>query len=171
MPGGYVTTTTVIIQHQVFHRAAQQFQLLSKSAGVLCSCLTCSCSLRSSKIWLFYNSYLVASWMQLHNCRCYQKHLRLLMESLRALFSAPGGSGSIEKYVDGLVGSLGVSGMNTRCFRTNLHLADVASWGDVCVNDGDSGILSWTDLRFTICPILVVSRWKTPERPAMKHVI
>jgi len=45
--------------------------------------------------WPFYKSNLVASWMPLYNCRCFQEDSRLLLESLRALWSVPGGSGSI----------------------------------------------------------------------------
>jgi len=51
--------------------------------------------LSSSKIWLLYNSNLVASLMHLYNCRCFQEHLTILLESLGALCLAPGGSWSI----------------------------------------------------------------------------
>jgi len=80
--------------------------------------------LRSSKIWLSYKSILVASWMHLHNSRCFQEHLRILLHSLRALCLATGGSGSIRKYVEALVRSPGVSGRIACCFQTNWHFAD-----------------------------------------------
>jgi len=51
--------------------------------------------LRSSKIWLLYKSNPVASWMRLHYYRCFQEHLRMLLQSLRAHCVAPGRSGSI----------------------------------------------------------------------------
>jgi len=81
--------TAVSAALKVSWRVAQWSHLLSKSPADLCR------GLRSSTIWLFYKSNLVASWMHLHNCRCFQEHLRLPLESLRALCSAPGGSGSI----------------------------------------------------------------------------
>jgi len=118
MPCGYVRTTPVKIQHQVFHRAAQQSQFLSKSPTDLHR------GLSSSKIWLFQKSNHIASWMHLHNCKCFQEHLRMLLQSLRALCLSPGGSGSIWKYLEALVRSPGVSGRIVCGFRTNLHSAD-----------------------------------------------
>jgi len=70
---------------EVSHRAAQGSQPLSKTPADL------SRGLRSSKIWLFYKSNFVASWILLYNCRCFQKHLRVLLQSLRAHCLAPGG--------------------------------------------------------------------------------
>jgi len=72
-----------------WRRAAQRSQLLLKSPADLRR------GLRSSSIWLFYKSNLVASWMRLHICRCFQAHLRRLLQSLRAHCVAPGRSGSI----------------------------------------------------------------------------
>ena len=62
--------------------------------------------------------------MHLHNCRCFQEHLRMLLQSLRALCLAPRGSGSVWKYLEALVRSPGVSGRITCGFRTELHFAD-----------------------------------------------
>jgi len=70
---------------EVSQRAAQWSHLLSKSPADLRR------GLKSSTIWLFYKSNLVASWMHLHKCRCFHEHLRLLLESLRAHCSAPRG--------------------------------------------------------------------------------
>jgi len=100
-------------------RAAQRSYLLSTFLADL------SRALRSSKIWLFYKSNFIASWMHLHNCRCIQEHLRLLLESLRVLCSVPGGSGSISKYLEALVRSPGVSGRIACGFQADLHFADV----------------------------------------------
>ena len=50
----------------------------------------------------------------------------MLLQSLRALCFAPGGPGSIWKYIVALVRSTGVSGRFACGFRTNLHFADVA---------------------------------------------
>jgi len=105
-------TTAVKVRHQVSRSAAQRSwllilsraELLSKSPTELCR------GLRSSDIWLWYKSNLVASWVHLHNPRCLQEHLRMLLHSLRALCLAPGGSGSIWKYLEALVKSPGVSG-------------------------------------------------------------
>jgi len=63
--------------------------------------------------------------MHLHNCRCFQQHLGMLLQSLRALCLAPGGSGSVGKYLEALVTSTEVSGRIACCFRTELHFADV----------------------------------------------
>jgi len=61
-----------------------------------------------SKIWLSYKSNVIASWMHLDNCRCFQEHLRMLLQGLGALCIAPGGSGSIWKYLEELVRSPGM---------------------------------------------------------------
>ena len=49
----------------------------------------------------------------------------MLLQSLRALCLAQGGSGSVWKYLEALVRSPGVSGRIGCGFRTELHLADV----------------------------------------------
>ena len=95
MPCSYVVTTAVSIRHSVSRRAAQQSQIFSKSPTYITR------GLSSSKVWLFLKWNLVASWMHLHNCRCFQKHVRMLLQGLRALCLAPGGSGSIKKYFEG----------------------------------------------------------------------
>jgi hypothetical protein len=51
-------------------------------------------SLRCPNIWQSYKSNLVASWMHLHNCRCFQEHLRMLFQRLRPRSLAPGGLGT-----------------------------------------------------------------------------
>jgi len=48
----------------------------------------------------------------------------MLLQSLRALCLAPGGSGSVWKYLEALVTSPGVSGRIACGFRTELHFAD-----------------------------------------------
>jgi len=62
--------------------------------------------------------------MHLHNCRCFQEHLRMLLQSLRALCEAPGGPGSIWKYLEALVRATGESGRFACGLRTDLHFAD-----------------------------------------------
>ena len=64
-------------------------QLLLMSPADLHRGLSCS------NIWVSYKSNIGASWMPLHNCRWFQKNLRMLLQSLRALCLAPGGAGSI----------------------------------------------------------------------------
>jgi len=49
----------------------------------------------------------------------------MLLQSLRAHCLAPGGSGSIWKYLEALVWSPGVSGRIACGFQTDLHFADV----------------------------------------------
>jgi len=48
----------------------------------------------------------------------------MLLQSLRALCKAPGGPGSIWKYLEALVMATGVSGRFACGFRTDLHFAD-----------------------------------------------
>ena len=62
--------------------------------------------------------------MHLHNCRCFQEHPRMLLQSLRALCLAPVGSGSVWKYLEALLRSPGVSGRIAWGFRTEFHFAD-----------------------------------------------
>jgi len=104
---------------EVSRRAAQWTVLLSKSPTDLHR------GLRSSKSWLVYKWNWVASWMHLPNCRCFQEHLRMRLQSLRALRFAPVGSGCIKEYFEALVWSPGVSARIVCCFRTNFHFADV----------------------------------------------
>jgi len=49
----------------------------------------------------------------------------MLLQNLRAHCLAPGGSGSILKYLEALMRSPGVSGRIACCFRTDLHFPDV----------------------------------------------
>jgi hypothetical protein len=49
----------------------------------------------------------------------------MLLHSLRALCKAPGGVGSIRKYLEALARATGVSGRFAYSFRTELHFADV----------------------------------------------
>jgi len=49
----------------------------------------------------------------------------MLLQSLRALCNAPGGAGSIWKYLEALVRATGVSGRFAYRFRSELHFADV----------------------------------------------
>jgi len=62
--------------------------------------------------------------MHLQNCRCFQEHLRMLLQSLRALCFAPGGPGSIWNYLGAPVRTTGLSGRFACGFRTDLHFAD-----------------------------------------------
>jgi len=101
-------------------RAVQQLQLLSKSTADLCR------HLRSSTIWLSYEVNFIATWMHLHNCRCFQEHLRMLLQSLSALGLSPGKSVSIEMYLETLLRSRWVSGKITHFFWIDLHFADVS---------------------------------------------
>ena len=114
MPCGYRTLRTTAVRNTALS--------LPQSCAEVWSC---SRSLSCSKIWLSYKSNLVASWMHLHNCRCFQEHLRMLLQSLRALCSAPGGPGSIWNHFGAPVRSTGVSGRFACGFRTDLHFADV----------------------------------------------
>jgi len=70
--------------------------------------------------------------MHLHNCWCFQKHLWMLLQSLRALCFAPGRPSSIWKYFEALVRSTGVSGRFGCGFRSNLHFANVCGQIELC---------------------------------------
>jgi len=50
----------------------------------------------------------------------------MLLQSLRALCKAPGGTGSIEKYLEALARATGVYGRFLYGFSTELHFADVS---------------------------------------------
>jgi len=128
MPCAYGTLRTIAVrlQHQVSNRAAQWSQLLSKFHTDLHSGFSCS------RIWLCYKSNLVASWMHPHNYRCFQEHLRILLQSLGALCIAPGVSGSIWKDLEAMVRSTRVSGRSVCGFRTTLHFADDWSSSRLC---------------------------------------
>jgi hypothetical protein len=54
----------------------------------------------------------------------------MLLQSLGALSKAPGGAGSIWKYLEAVVRATGVSGRFAYGFRSELHFADKAanSW-------------------------------------------
>jgi len=51
----------------------------------------------------------------------------MLLQSLRALCKAPGGAGSVWKYIKMLLRATGVSGRFAYGFRTKLHFADAYS--------------------------------------------
>jgi hypothetical protein len=60
----------------------------------------------------------------------------MLLESLRALYLAPGGAGSIWKYLGALVRSTRVSGRFACGFWTGLHFADALAasrWTNWCL--------------------------------------
>jgi len=62
--------------------------------------------------------------MILHQCRCFQKYVRILLHSLRVFCKAPGGAGSVWKYLEALARATGVSERLAYGFRTEIHLAD-----------------------------------------------
>jgi len=64
--------------------------------------------------------------MHLHNCRYFQEHLRMLLQSLRAHCLAPGRSQSTCECLEALVRLPGVSGRIASGFQTELHFADEA---------------------------------------------
>jgi len=79
--------------------------------------------------------------MHLQNCRCFQEHLRMLLQSLRALCFAPGGPGSIWNYSGAPVRSTGVSGRFACGFRTDLHFADEAIFVEHLLTTQDVGVI------------------------------
>jgi len=63
--------------------------------------------------------------MHLHHFRCFEEHVRMLWQSLSTLCKAPGGAGSIWKYLEAVVRATRVSGRFAYSFRTELHFPDV----------------------------------------------
>jgi hypothetical protein len=63
--------------------------------------------------------------MRLQPCRFFLEHVRMLLQSLRALCKAAGGAGSIWKYLKVLVRATEVSGRLAYSFWTELHFADI----------------------------------------------
>ena len=123
MHRGYGTlgTTAAGIWQLVFCRATQQSQLLLMSSAELHRGFSCS------KICLFYKSHLVAFWMHLHNCSCFQKHLTMLLHSLRALSLPPGGPGSIWKDSNAQVWSTSIFQRIASGFWTDLQFGDICT--------------------------------------------
>jgi hypothetical protein len=70
---------------------------------------------------------LIASWMYLHRYRYFQEHVRMLLRSLRVLCKAPGGAGSIWKYLEALVRATGVPGRFAYGFQTKFHFLDIVN--------------------------------------------
>jgi hypothetical protein len=68
--------------------------------------------------------------MHLHHCRCFQEHVKMLLQNLRALSKAPGRAGSISKYFEALARATRVSGRFAYGLQTELHFADV--WAECC---------------------------------------
>jgi len=138
IPCGYgiLQTTALRIPHQLSRRAstAVPAALVASRRGARRSLLLWKSSadfrrgLRRSTIWTPCKPNPIATWMHLHNCRCFQEHLRMLLQSLRALCLAPGGPGHIWRYLQALVRSTGVSGRLVCGFRTDLRCADCGTF-------------------------------------------
>jgi hypothetical protein len=111
-----VTKTKCLVVMEPYEPLLQKYG--TKSPAELRRGLSCF------KISLSYKSNIRASRMHLFNCKCFEKHLRMLLQSLKSLCLAPGGPGSIWKYLYALVTSRGVSGRLACGFRTDIHLAD-----------------------------------------------
>ena len=69
----------------------------------------------------------------------------MLLQSLRVLCVAPGGSGSVLQHLEALVRLPGVSGRIACCFRTDFHFADVRVYDrkEQLGNVGRLGLLYW----------------------------
>jgi hypothetical protein len=121
MPCGYGNpkATGVKIWHQVSHRACA-----AVSAALYVSRRAAQRSQQLQNLTILILGP-VASWMHLHHFRCFEEHMRMLLQSLSALSKAPGGAGSIWKYLEAGVRAARVSGRFAYGFRTELHFADV----------------------------------------------
>jgi len=63
--------------------------------------------------------------MHLHHCGCLQEHVRMVLQSLRALCKAREWAGSIWKYLEALAMAAGVSDRLANGFWTEIHFADI----------------------------------------------
>jgi len=113
---GMLRTTNVRIPHQVSRRACAEVWGAYK--------VSCRSTQRSQPL---RNLTILdgASWWHFHNCMCFQEHLRMLLQSLRAHCKAPGGPRSIWKYSAVLVRSTAVSERFACGFQTDFHFANV----------------------------------------------
>jgi len=105
------------------HGLLQPCAALSAELEVSCRCMQRSQLFRNLIIWIVT---LVASCIHLHNWRCFQEHLRMLLQSLRAQCKAPGGPGasqSTEKDLWGLLECL--RGLCVACRLTNTLLMTI----------------------------------------------
>jgi len=64
--------------------------------------------------------------MHLHNCRCFQMHLIMLLQRLIALCLDPRGLGSSWKYTEAEVGSTRVFGRLACAMGTDIHVPDIS---------------------------------------------
>jgi hypothetical protein len=65
--------------------------------------------------------------MHLHCYRYFQEHVRTLLQSVIALCNAPGGVGTIWKYLEALVRAAGVAESCAYGLQTELYLAEVVA--------------------------------------------
>jgi len=112
-------TTALRIWHHVSCRACAEV-----SAALEVSCRPAQRSQQLQNLTILIVN-VVASCIHLHNFRCFQGQLRMLLQRLRAYCKAPGGAGSIWKYLEALVRATGVSGRFACGFLTDLHFPDV----------------------------------------------
>jgi len=89
--------------------------------------------------------------MHLHHCRFFQEHVRMLLQSLRALCKALGGAASMWKYLEALARATAVSGRLAYGFGTELRFADVMS----------------TYIRAWMATMWMRMRWKKHRKPMM----
>jgi hypothetical protein len=62
--------------------------------------------------------------MYIHTCRCFQEHLRMLLQNLKAYCTAPGEARKIMKNSEALVRDNGVSGRFAYIVQTIFNVAD-----------------------------------------------
>jgi hypothetical protein len=119
MPCGYETlsTTGVRIWHQVACRDVAEV-----SAALAVSRRPAQWSQQLHNLTILTHN-LVAFWIHLHHYRCCEEYVRMLLQSLRPLWKAPGGAGSTWEYLEAVVRTTRGSGRFAYGFQTELHLA------------------------------------------------
>jgi len=138
MPCGYRTlrTTGVRIWHQVSRRACAEVSAALEFSLRACAEVSAAFEVSRRPAQRFQQLqnltipivHLVTSWTHHHHYRCFQEHVRLLLQSLRARCNPPRGAGSIWKYLEAVVRATGVSGRCAYVLWTELHFADVAEY-------------------------------------------
>jgi len=121
-PGILHTSAVVSAALKVSCSPAQRFLLQLQFRTDLYRCVNCF------KIWISYQSYIVPSWMNLHNGMCSQEHLGMPLQSLISLWIALRGPGRIYNYLAVLIKYTWVFGKYVCGCQTDLPYTDVRRW-------------------------------------------
>jgi len=108
--------------------------------------------------------------MHHHYSRYFLEHVRMLLQSLKALCKAPCGAGSIWKYIEALARATGVSGRFAYGFWTVIHFGDklttnTMQWGVLQPRDHHAATY-WRNAllakEYVLRSAVGAHRWVTP---------